>query len=86
MAAHAVTAMEDLAARLRATVNTHNDALAIAHEDFEGETRSQFDLDFTGAMDSLLTFARTLDGEANGLRSTIAYAHYLESLMQPTPP
>jgi hypothetical protein len=86
IADQAVTAMEDLAARLRSVVNTHNDALSIAHEDFEGETRQQFDRDIAAAMDSLSTFARNLAGEADRLRSAIAYAHYLESLMQTTPP
>jgi uncharacterized protein YukE len=86
VAQQAVAAMEDLAARLRATVNAHNDALTIAHEDFEGETRDQFDRDFASAMDMLSTFARYLDSDASELRSTIATAHSLDALSQPSPP
>jgi hypothetical protein len=86
IAQQAVAAMDDLAARLRSLVHAHDDALTIAHEDFEGETRDQFDRDFATAMDTLSAFARYLDGDADDLRSTIALAHQLESLSQTSPP
>ena len=86
VAGQAVAAMEDLAAQLRATVNTHNDALTLAHEDFEGETREQFDRDFASGMDQLSAFARYLDADADELRSTIATAHYLDALSEASPP
>ena len=86
IAEQAVATMEDLADRLRSVVNAHTDALAIAHQDFEGETREQLDRDFANEMDMLSTFARNLDGDADELRSTIATAHYLESLSETSPP
>jgi uncharacterized protein YukE len=86
VAQQAVAAMEDLAAQLRSVVNTHNDALTVAHQDFAGETRDQFDHDFSAAMDTLSTYARYLDTEADELRTTIAHAHYLESLSQVSTP
>jgi hypothetical protein len=82
----ALVAMEDLASRLRSVVSAHNDALTIAHEDFTGETREQFDRDFGLAMDSLLAYASNLDVEADELRSTIARAHYVEALMATSTP
>lgn len=85
-AQQAVAAMEDLATQLRSVVNAHNDALAVAHEDFEGETRDQFDRDFASSMDTLITFARYLDGDARDLRSTIASAHELDALTQTSAP
>jgi uncharacterized protein YukE len=86
VAQQAATAMEDLAARLRSIVSTHDDALTIAHENFAGETRAQFDNDFVSAMDTLSTYAGYLDREAGELRSTIAHAHYLESESQVSAP
>ncbi|MEY2421016.1 MAG: hypothetical protein QOI95_1083 [Acidimicrobiaceae bacterium] len=78
--------MEDLATRLRAVVNAHDDALTIAHTDFQGETRDQFDRDFASTMDTLSAFARSLEGDADELRSTIATAHYFDALSQTSPP
>ena len=85
IADQAVAAMEDLAARLRGTVDTHDGALTIAHQDFEGETRDQFDRDFTAGMDELLRWARLLDGDADALRATIATARWLEQLSNASP-
>lgn len=82
----ALVAMEDLASRLRSVVTAHNNALTIAHEDFTGETREQFDRDLGLAMDSLLAYAGNLDTEAEALRSAIARAHYVESLMAVSTP
>jgi hypothetical protein len=86
IAQQAVAAMEDLASRLRSVVDAHNDALSIAHQDFAGETREQFDRDVSLAMDTLLAYAGNVDGEADDLRATIARAHFVESLMQTSPP
>ncbi|MEY2434256.1 MAG: hypothetical protein QOC92_3981 [Acidimicrobiaceae bacterium] len=85
IANQAVTAMEDLAAQLRAAVDKHSDALTIAHEDFEGETRDQFDRDVATGLDMLSMFARFLDGEADALRATIVYAHVVEVRQASTP-
>ena len=86
IAHQAVAAMDDLASRLRSVVNVHNDALTVAHQDFAGETRDQFDRDFSLAMDTLLAYAGNLDGEADDLRATIARARYLESLIPASTP
>jgi hypothetical protein len=86
IAEQAVAAMEDLADRLRSVVNAHTDALTIAHQDFEGETREQLDREFANEMDTLSRFARYLDGDADELRWTIATAHYLESLSETSSP
>jgi hypothetical protein len=86
IAQQTVAAMEDLAARLLSVVNSHNDALPIAHQDFAGETRDQFDRDVSLAMDTLLAYAGNLDREADDLRATIASAHHVESLMESSTP
>jgi len=78
-AQQALTAMEDLAARLRSVIRTHDDALTSAHQDFEGETRDQFDRDFARGIAELSAFARLLDGDADELRWTISVAHRLEA-------
>jgi uncharacterized protein YukE len=86
IAQQALGAMEDLATRLRSVVNAHNDALTIAHQDFQGETRDQFDRDFASAMDTLSAFARYIENDASELRSTISRAHHLDALSQTSPP
>ena len=86
LAQQAVAAMDDLAALLRATVNTHDDALNRAHTNFSGATRDQFDRDLSATLDALSMFARYLDGDARSLRSTIATAHRLEAQMQVSAP
>ena len=45
IAQQAAGAMDDLAERLRALVNTHDDALTDAHTNFSGDTRERFDRD-----------------------------------------
>ena len=78
--------MDDLAERLRALVNTHDDARTDAHTNFSGDTRGRFDRDLTSALDALSMFARYLDGDAQSLRSTIATARRLEAESQDDPP
>ena len=78
LASQAVVVIDDLAARLRAVINTHDDALTSAQSHFSGATRDQFDRDLTSTLDALSMFARYLDGDAQSLRSTIATAHRLE--------
>ena len=86
IAEQAVAAMEDLASRLRAVITTHDTALTVAHHDFAGETREQFDRDFSSTMDALSSYARALDADADELRATLVTAHQLDSLSQATPP
>jgi uncharacterized protein YukE len=86
LAQQAAGAMDDLAARLRSVVGTHDDALTGAHTNFSGETRDQFDRDLSSALDTLSTFARYLDSDAQALRSTIATARRLEAESQDDPP
>ena len=85
LAAEAVSEMEAVAAHLRAVVNAHDGALAVAHQDFEGATREQFDTDIADALDGLRGQAATLDRDADALRDTIAVARWLEALSEQDP-
>lgn len=82
LALQAIASMDHLATRLRAVINTHDDALTTAHTHFAGETRDQFDRDLASALDTLSMFARYLDGDVQSLRSTIAAAHRVEAQSQ----
>lgn len=86
LAQSAIAEMEELATRVRSMINVHDNALAIAQVDFEGATRDQFDRDLAAQLDQMRTMASLLDGDADALRQTMAYARWRQQLDETDPP
>ncbi len=80
LAQSAAAEMDELATRVRFVINAHDSAIAIAHVDFEGATRDQFDSEFAAQLDEMRSLAQLLDGDADALRQTIVRARWLRQL------
>lgn len=73
-ASSALAAIEEAVAELQAMASVHDDAVAGAHVDFEGETRRSFDQGFAQLMSRADAGIRQLQAQRDQLADDIAEA------------